>query len=324
MRIAINGMGRIGRLLFRLLLENGKHDLVAVNDIMEPENLLYLLKYDSISGPYPHKLDLEDHNLVTENKSVRVLNQPDPEKLPSKNLNVDLVVECTGRFTSMDLARKHLIAGAKRVLLSTTGSADMPLIIWGVNNEILSKENTILSPGGCMTNCSGTILKPLIDHFGIESVQINFLHSYTSRQSLVDAPHANYRRGRAAASSIIPVEIDLAKTLERLFPILESHVATTSTRVPIACGAFADFSILLKKEVAVSEMNNLFRAEAENHLKGILQYNEEQIVSNDIIGNSHSAIFDATLTSILGRHCKISAWFDNEFGYTNRLIDIIG
>ncbi|PWU00028.1 MAG: type I glyceraldehyde-3-phosphate dehydrogenase [Bacteroidetes bacterium] len=325
MRIAINGMGRIGRLLFRLLLENGKHDLVAVNDIMEPENLLYLLKYDSISGPYPHKLELKDQALLTDNKSVKVLNQAHPEKLPWNELNIDLVVECAGRFTTMQLAGKHLEAGAKKVLLSTTGSEDMPLIIWGVNNEILSKENKILSPGGCMTNCSGTVLKPLLDHFGIESVQINFLHSYTSRQSLVDAPHSNYRRGRAAATSIIPVEIDLAHTLERLFPNLESKVAATSTRVPIACGAFADFSVILKKTVSVAEMNDLFKVQSENQLRGILQYNEEKIVSNDTIGNSHSAIFDSTLTSIVGgHHCKISAWFDNEFGYTNRLIDIIG
>ena len=316
-------MGRIGRLLFKLLMDNEQCELVAVNDIMEAENILYLLKYDSISGPYQGSLDLQLNKIISEKRSIAVLNSASPAALPWKQLAVDLVVECTGGFTSRKLAEQHLEAGAKKVLLSTTGSSDLPLLIWGVNHQSFPESENIISPGGCMTNCSSVILSSLMALTKVESVQLNVLHSYTSRQSLVDGPHRNFRRGRAAATSIIPVEIDLAKTLERLFPELKERVATTSTRVPIDCGALADFSIVLSKKLTLQEIHSWFRNMAEGAFHGILQYNEELIVSNDIIGNPHSAILDASLSSLVGNHLKLQAWFDNEFGYTNRLMDII-
>jgi glyceraldehyde 3-phosphate dehydrogenase len=323
MRIAINGMGRIGRLLFKLLSERDEHELVAVNDLMDGENLLYLLKYDSISGPYDIDISIEGADLRQGNRKIKILNEPDPRQLPWKELKVDLVVECTGKFTTLNQAEMHLKAGAARVVLSTTGSSDIPLIIRGVNDSALSTNHTIISPGGCMTNCTAVILNPLITKFGVNAAQLNILHSYTTRQLLQDGPHKNFRRGRASAVSIIPVDIDLAETLERLIPDIKGKITTTSTRVPIPCGALADFYIDLKREVSVNEINLFYQALASNELKGILGYNANLIVSSDIIGNPHSCLFDSTLTSVVGTHVKISAWFDNEFGFTNRLVEII-
>jgi glyceraldehyde 3-phosphate dehydrogenase len=323
MRIAINGMGRIGRLLFKLLSGKDDHEVVAVNDLMAVENLLYLLKYDSISGAYERGLLFENGNFLVANRRIRVLNEPDPKKLPWNELKVDVVVECTGKFTSLHLADVHLKAGATKVILSTTGSADIPLIIRGVNDEVLSKNNPIISPGGCMTNCAAVVLSPLVKNFGVNAAQLNIIHSYTTRQSLQDEANKNFRRGRASAISIIPVDIDLAETLERLIPELNGKITTTSTRVPIPCGALADFYVDLNKGLSVDDINKYFESLSLNELKGVMGYNTDPIVSSDIIGNPHSCIFDSTLTSTVGSHVKISAWFDNEFGYTNRLVEII-
>lgn len=320
MRIAINGMGRIGRLLFRRLADHPDFDLVAVNDIMEPDNLAYLLKYDSVYGTFPEAILLKGDALEVSGKSIAVLQQPDPAALPWKQLGVDVVLECSGRFTSRKGASAHLEAGAGKVLLSTTGSAEIPLMIYGFNQHLLTPETDIISPGGCMTNCSTHILY-LLNAIGIQSVHINVLHSYTSRQGIVDAQHKQFRRGRAAAESIIPVEIDLAQSLEKLFPLLHQKIATVSTRVPVANGALADFTVQLKQDTSVEEINKLFTIAASNEYKGIIDYTEEQLVSLDIKGNTHSCIVDGTLTSVVGNHVKIITWFDNEFGYTSRMLD---
>jgi glyceraldehyde 3-phosphate dehydrogenase len=320
MRIAINGMGRIGRLLFRRLLRHPGFELVAVNDIMEAENLAYLLKYDSVYGTFPENLSVKDQILAAGERQIRVLQIPDPAQLPWKELEVDVVLECSGKFSKYSAAARHLEAGAKKVLLSTTGSADIPLLIYGFNHNRITPDTDIISPGGCMTNCSVHILY-ILNAIGIGSAQINILHSYTSRQALVDAPHAQYRRGRSASESIIPVEIDLHHSLERLLPGLKERIAAVSTRVPVANGAMADFSILLKETVSAGQVNELFRRSAENEYKGILQYTEEPLVSLDIKGNTHSCVIDGTLTSVVGNHLKIIAWFDNEFGFTSRMID---
>jgi glyceraldehyde 3-phosphate dehydrogenase len=200
----------------------------------------------------------------------------------------------------------------------------MPLVIRGFNDDILSGEAQILCSGGCMTNCSASIIYPLLNSFEIDSIHINVLHAYTSRQSLVDGANKNFRRGRASSTSIIPVDIDLGETLERLFPTIAGKITATSTRVPVLCGALADFSIVLNKEVSSADINNLYHASANNELRIILDYTSDPIVSADIIGNSHSAILDATLTKTIKNHVKIGAWFDNEFGYTNRLAEIVG
>jgi len=320
MRVAINGMGRIGRLLARKLLPLGDIELVAVNDIMEPENLAYLLRYDSVYGTLPERVSYTDGQLSFGTRTVAAFREEDPLKLPWTALGVDAVLECSGRFTKSDAAAMHLAAGAKRVVLSTTGSPDIPLLIYGFNQHVLTAANRILSPGGCMTNCSTHILY-LLNRIGIETAQVNILHSYTSRQELVDAPHKQFRRGRAAAESIIPVEIDLAGSLERLMPELKDRIATVSTRVPVANGAMADFTVQLKTAVTVKDINTLFANAAKQEYAGILDYTEEPLVSLDIKGDSHSCVMDGTLTSIVGRQLKLIAWFDNEYGYTSRMID---
>jgi glyceraldehyde 3-phosphate dehydrogenase len=320
MRVAINGMGRIGRLLFRRIYNHPRIELVAVNDIMDPQNLAYLLRYDSVYGTFPGQLSYKAPHLLADGRSIAVLNQPDPAALPWKDQQVDVVLECSGHFTFPAAAGLHLQAGARRVLLSTTGTPDMPLLIYGFNQHALKEDITIFSPGGCMTNCSTHILY-ILQAIGIESVQVNFIHSYTSRQELVDAPNKDFRRGRAAAESIIPVPIDLAHSLERLLPALQGRIATVSTRVPVANGALADFSFQMKDEVSVAQVNALFQKAAAREYKGIIEYTEEPIVSIDIKGNTHSAIIDGTLTSVVGRQLKLIAFFDNEYGYTSRMID---
>ena len=320
MRIAINGMGRIGRLLFRRLIENDQFEIVAVNDIMPTDNLAYLLKYDSVYGTFNGDIKIENQSFLINGKRVIALQSGDPENLPWKDMNIDAVLECSGKFTNRSAAEKHLHAGAKKVLLSTTGAEDIPLLIYGYNQNGSISELDILSPGGCMTNCSIHVLY-ILNSIGIRSAHINFLHSYTSRQELVDAPHQQFRRGRAAAESIIPVDIDLHKSLNRLMPGLKNKIATSSTRVPVANGAMANFSIQLTTDVNAKQINEIFKKTALSEYKGILDYTEEPIVSLDIKGNTHSCIIDGTQTSVVGNHLRIVAWFDNEFGFTSRMID---
>jgi len=320
MRIAINGMGRIGRLMTRRLFGLDGVELVAVNDIMEPDNLAYLLKYDSVYGTLPFPVVYSDGQLTVHDRKIRVFREESPARLPWKELGIDIVLECSGRFSSGQGAELHRQAGAARVLLSTTGSLDVPLLIYGFNQHALTADTMVVSPGGCMTNCSTHILY-LLNQIGIESVQVNILHSYTSRQELVDAPHKQFRRGRAAAESIIPVEVDLGGSLERLLPALKSRIATVSTRVPVANGAMADFTVQLKAETTPAAVNALFRNAAKQEYKGILDYTEEPLVSLDIKGDTHSCVIDGTLTSVVGRQVKVIAWFDNEYGYTSRMID---
>lgn len=320
MRIAINGMGRIGRLLLRRLVENEDFQIVAVNDIMSIENLAYLLKYDSIYGKYNHELFLEDQSIMINGKKIAVLQIDNPEQLPWNAMQVDIVLECSGSFTNRSKAEKHLHAGAKKVLLSTTGAEDIPLRVFGFNQHDGLSTVDILSPGGCMTNCSTHILY-ILNSIGIQSAHLNILHSYTSRQELVDAPHHQIRRGRAAAESIIPVDIDLFQSLNRLLPGLKDKITTSSTRIPVANGAMANFYVQFKSEISVAQINNLFKKSAQEDYRHILEYTEDEIVSLDIKGNTHSGIIDGTQTSVVGNHLRLVAWFDNEFGFTSRMID---
>lgn len=320
MRIAINGMGRIGRLLFRKLVAHPSIDIVAVNDIMPADNLVYLLKYDSVYGTFTEPITLDGDLMLVAGRQIKILQQPDPSLLPWEQLQVETVLECAGMFSQKEGASRHLQAGAKRVLLSTTGSPDIPLMIFGHNHKTTDAGISIVSPGGCMTNCSTHILY-ILNAIGIESAQVSILHSYTSRQELVDTPHKQFRRGRAAAESIIPVEIDLHQSLERLMPGMKEKIAAVSVRVPVANGAMADFSVQLKDNTSVAAINELFRTAAANEYKGIIDYTEEPLVSLDIKGNPHSCIIDGTLTSIIGRQLKLIAWFDNEYGFTSRMID---
>lgn len=320
MRIAINGMGRIGRLLFRRLVQQEGVELVAVNDIMNVENLAYLLKYDSVYGTFPGSIAVADSSLLVNDKRVAVFSEPSPMALPWKNLGIDVVMECSGKFTSRSGASLHLQSGARKVILSTTGAADLPLLIYGFNQHLLTADTDIISPGGCMTNCVTHVLY-ILNAIGIESAQINILHSYTSRQELVDAPHAQFRRGRAASESIIPVEIDLALSIERLFPALHNKIGAVSIRVPVANGALADFTVQLKQAATRESINKLFKTSADYEYKGIIEYTEDPLVSLDIKGNPHSCVVDGTMTNIVGNQLKLITWFDNEYGYTSRMID---
>ena len=320
MRIAINGMGRIGRLLFRRLLEHNDVELVAVNDIMPAKNLVYLLKYDSVYGTFQHDILYDEDHMLTAGKKIKTLQIENPSDLPWKKLDIDVVLECSGKFTTKQAACAHLAAGSKKVLLATTGSDDIPLMIYGFNQSGLTADKNIISPGGCMTNCSVHILY-ILNSIGIQSAQINILHSYTSRQELVDAAHKQFRRGRAAAESIIPVEIDLHHSIERLMPGLKNKISAVSTRIPVANGAMADFTVQLERPVTSAEVNGLFKKASEREFAGIVGYTEEELVSLDIKGNTHSCIVDGTLTSVVGNHLKLIAWFDNEYGFTSRMID---
>ncbi|MFT3674701.1 MAG: type I glyceraldehyde-3-phosphate dehydrogenase [Chitinophagaceae bacterium] len=320
MRVAINGMGRIGRLLFRRLVHQPGIELVAVNDIMPTDNLFYLLKYDSVYGTYAGSLSLENDTIVADGHRVRAFQTGHPAQLPWRELEVDVVLECSGSFSKKAAAEEHLKSGARKVLLSTTGSTDIPLMIYGFNHSSLTADTHIISPGGCMTNCSVHLIY-ILNAIGIRSLQVNMLHSYTSRQELVDAPHNQFRRGRAAAESIIPVEIDLHQSLERLLPGMKGKLASVSTRVPVANGAMGDFSVVFHEPVTPDRINELFRKSAENDFKGIVGYTEEPLVSLDIKSNTHSCLIDGTLTSVVGNHARIIAWFDNEYGFTSRMID---
>lgn len=320
MRIAINGLGRIGRLLLRRLIHQNDIEIVAINDLMGAENIAYLFRYDSIYGTYPGKVSFENGYLHIDSKQVKVFQQPDPLALPWQTLGVDVVIECTGSFSTRAGASLHLQAGAKKVILSTTGSPDIPLLIYGYNQDLLTDKVDILSPGGCMTNCSVPILD-ILDGFGLVSAQVHFLHSYTSRQQLVDAPHKQFRRGRAAAESIIPVEIDLAESLERLMPHLNDKVAAISTRIPVANGALGDFTVQLQHASQALLIKDAFIKAAEGRYKGVLDYTDEPLVSLDVKGNTHSCVIEGPLISVVGNQVKIFAWFDNEFGYTSRIMD---
>lgn len=313
-------MGRIGRLLFRRIWEAGQFEIVAINDIIPSENLAYLLQYDSIYGTFGRKVAYENGKITIDGKSVKVYNLSDPTKLPWREDAIDVVLECSGRFLDKNSAGQHLNAGAKKVLLSTTGKEDIDLRVFGFNQNGNIADLDILSPGGCMTNCSVHVLY-LLNSMGIESAMINVLHSYTSRQSLVDTAHNQYRRGRAAAESIIPVDIDLCQSLERLLPALAGKVSASSTRIPVANGAYANFYAQMKSETSVTEIKKLFKNSSETEYKNILQYTEEPLVSLDIKGNIHSCIIDGTEISVVGKLVRVSAWFDNEYGFTSRMLD---
>jgi glyceraldehyde 3-phosphate dehydrogenase len=295
-------------------------EIVAVNDVMDIDNLIYLLKFDSIYGTFPLELKNDSEKIYVGEKKISFFHEANPELIEWEKLEADVVIECTGKFSNLKNASLHLNAGAKKVLLSSTGEDDVTLEIFENKKDPVAPEISILSPGGCMTNCSVPVLKTL-KSFGIESAHINFLHSYTSRQELVDAPHKQFRRGRAAAESIIPVDIDLQYSLERLLPWLKNKITTSSTRVPVANGAMGNFYVQLSSSPSKDEINNLFKSASLNEYKGIIDFTEEEIVSNDVKGNTHSCVIDGTQTTVTGNLLRLVGWFDNEYGYTSRIID---
>ncbi len=324
-KVAINGCGRIGRLTLKLLLEESDIDLVAVNDLTDPHTLAHLLQYDSIHGRYPKKVNVKDGNLEISGKTIRIFSEKDPVNIPWGELDIDVVLESTGKFVDRSAALGHIRAGAKKVIITAPakGDGEVPTIVLGVNDHILKYEDTIISNASCTTNCLAPMVKILDEYFGIEKGFVSTVHSYTNDQNLHDAPHKDLRRARAAAYSIIPTTTHAAKAMEIVLPQLIGKIEASAMRVPVPDGSLTDLIVLLNRETSTEEVNSVFKKEAEGRLKGILEYTEDPIVSIDIIGNPHSCIFDAGLTSVKQNLVKIVGWYDNEAGYSNRLVDLV-
>lgn len=322
-RVAINGFGRIGRITFRALLQKDNIEIVALNDLTDTKTLAHLLKYDSIHGRFPGKVESDDNGIIVDGKKYPVYAEKDPNQLPWGDLKVDVVMESTGRFVDEAGASGHLNAGAGKVVISAPAKGDIPTVVLGVNDETMTGDEKILSNASCTTNCLAPMAKVLDDNWGIEKGYITTTHAYTSDQRIHDAPHSDLRRARAAALSIIPTSTGAAKAVGLVLPHLKGKLDGIAMRVPIPTGSVTDLTCVLKKEVTVAEINAAMKAAADGPMKGILEYTEDPIVSIDIVGNPHSCILDSQLTSASGTLVKIVGWYDNEAGYSNRTADLI-
>jgi glyceraldehyde 3-phosphate dehydrogenase len=323
MRIVINGFGRIGRTFLRVALQQPSLQVVAINDLADAETLAHLFKYDSVHGPFAGSVEVQGSHLVINGQKVQIFSEKNPENLAWKELAIDLVIESTGQFTTQNLAKGHLLAGANQVLISAP-SADksIPTVVLGVNENQIDLGAPILSNASCTTNNVASLIKVLDEQWGIVDGYITTVHSMTGDQNLHDAPHKDLRRARAASASIIPTTTGAAKAITTIFPHLEGKLGGAGIRVPVLNGSLTDFTCTLKKSVAVSEINAAFKKASQNELKGILAYTEDPIVSVDILDNPHSCIFDAQLTSVVGGLVKVVGWYDNEVGYSNRLVEL--
>jgi glyceraldehyde-3-phosphate dehydrogenase, type I len=326
LNIAINGFGRIGRNTLRnLLLRDGLAiNTVAVNDLTDTQTLAHLFKYDSVHGPYPGTVTATGDTLNVDGQVIRVFKEPSPENLPWKALGVHVVIESTGKFTSAEKAAAHLRAGARQVLISAPSpDKDVPTAVLGVNDAAINLRAPLLSNASCTTNNVAPLVKVLDEHWGIEDGYITTVHSMTGDQNLHDAPHRDLRRARAAAASIIPTTTGAAKAITNVFPHLEGKLGGAGIRVPVLNGSLTDFTCTLRRQPTVAEINAAFREAAVGQLKGVLQYTEDPIVSVDIINSPFSCVFDAQLTSVVGGLVKVVGWYDNEYGYSNRLVDLL-
>jgi glyceraldehyde 3-phosphate dehydrogenase len=323
-RVAINGFGRIGRVSFRVMQNNEYIDIVAINDLTDSKTLAHLLKYDSVHGIINADIKAEDKAIVVNGKRVTVYAEKDPANLPWKDLNIDVVIESTGFFLDRATAGKHIAAGAKKVIISAPPSSnDIKAVVMGVNDDILTADDVIMSNASCTTNCAAPMIKVLDENWGVEDGFITTVHAYTGDQRLHDAPHKDLRRARAAALSIVPTSTGAAKAITKIFPHLKGKLGGCGMRVPVPDGSITDIACLLSKPATAEEINAAFKKASETNLKGILQYNDEPIVSVDIVGNPYSCVYDAEFTSVVGNMVKIIGWYDNEAGYCNRLADLI-
>jgi len=323
-KIGINGFGRIGRNYFRAALAQGSDlDIVAVNDLTDTKTLAHLLKYDSISGKLDADISVDGDSIVVNGKKIKVLADRDPANLPWGELGVDIVIESTGFFTNADKARAHINAGAKKVLISAPASNEDATFVIGVNEKDYDPANHhIISNASCTTNSLAPLAKVFNDKFGIERGLMTTVHAYTADQNLQDGPHSDLRRARAAALSIIPTSSGAAKAIGLVLPELNGKLDGYALRVPTPTGSITDLTLTTKSAVTVDEIKAAYKEAADGYLKGILEYTEDEIVSHDIVGNPHSSIFDAGLVRVLGDQVKISAWYDNEWGFSNRLVDL--
>ncbi len=325
-KVGINGFGRIGRLVFRSILErgDGAFDVVGVNDLTDAETLAHLFKYDSVHGIYPGEVTAEGDELVVGGDRFKVFSERDPENLPWGELDCDVVVESTGIFRSREAAGKHLTAGAKKVVISAPASGEVDAtIVLGVNDGTLTGDEQIVSNASCTTNCLAPMVKILDDAFGVEKGFMTTIHAYTSDQRIQDAPHKDLRRARAAMMSMIPTTTGAAKAVGLVLPTLEGKLDGFAVRVPTPDGSLTDLTAILKTEVTVDEVNAAFRKAAEGEMKGILEYSTAPLVSIDIVGNPHSNVFDAPSTMASGTMVKVVGWYDNEWGYASRTVDLV-
>ena len=324
-KIGINGFGRIGRNFFRAALEKGSDlEIVAVNDLDSPAALAHLLKYDTVAGRIGATVEVDGDSIVVNGKPIKVLAVRNPAELPWGELGVDIVVESTGRFTKSMDARQHITAGAKKVVISAPATGDdVATLVLGVNEGTYdAATHDIISNASCTTNCLAPLAKVFLDNFGIERGFMTTVHAYTADQNLQDGPHSDLRRARAAAQNIIPTSTGAAKALGLVIPELVGKLDGYALRVPVITGSITDLTIEATKPVTVEQINAAYKAAAEGPLKGILKYTEDEIVSSDIQGDPHSSIFDAGLTKVIGNQVKVASWYDNEWGYSNRLVDI--
>jgi glyceraldehyde 3-phosphate dehydrogenase len=322
MKLAINGFGRIGRTFLRTALAR-EINIVAINDLTTPATLAHLFKYDSVHGVYKGQVTYDADSLIIDGKKIRIYAQLNPADLPWAELEIDLVIESTGKFTNTNAAL-HIKAGAKQVLISAPASdASIPMVVIGVNDDSIDLKSPIISNASCTTNNVAPLVKILDDNWGVEEGYITTVHSMTGDQNLHDSPHHDLRRARAASSSIIPTSTGAAKAITHIFPHLAGKLGGAGIRVPVLNGSLTDFTCILKKQTTITAINDAFKVAAEGKLKTVIEYTEDPIVSVDIINNTHSCIFDSLLTSIVGDLVKVVGWYDNESGYSNRLVDLV-
>ncbi len=324
-KVAINGFGRIGRLVFKRMMQDGEIEVVALNDLTDNKTLAHLLKYDTIHGRYPGSVTAREDGIEVDGFFIKIFEERDPANLPWKELNVDYVIESTGVFRKREQIAKHLEAGAKKVVLTVPAKDEIDAtIVLGVNEETLKPEHQIVSNASCTTNCLAPVAKVLNDAFGIDHGLMTTVHSYTNDQKVLDLPHSDLRRARAAAANIIPTTTGAAIAVGKVIPELNGKLDGMALRVPTFDGSLVDLVAVLKKDVTREEVNEAVRKAAEGQMKGILEYTEDPIVSSDIIDNFHSSIFDALSTMVIeNRTVKIISWYDNEWGYSCRVVDLL-
>lgn len=322
-RIAINGFGRIGRLTFRNLLGMDGIEVVAINDLTDNKTLAHLLKYDSTQGKFDGTVDYTDDSLIVNGKSINAYAERNPAALPWADLNVDVVLECTGIFRTKDKAGMHLTAGAKKVVLSAPAKSDgVQTIVLGINDDQLDTSLNLYSNASCTTNCLSPLVKVLDDNWGLLQGTLTTTHAYTGDQRILDAPHSDLRRARAAAMNIIPTSTGAANAVGKVLPQVEGKLMAMALRVPTPTGSITELTVIVDKETTVEEVNAAFKAQSEGRMKGVLEYSTEDLVSTDIIGNKHSCIFDSKLTKVSGKLVKVVGWYDNEAGYSARLAEL--
>lgn len=323
-RIAINGFGRIGRRVFRLALKHPKIEIVAINDLADTKTLSHLLKYDSIHGVLNNNISFDANNIIIDGVSIPLYNEKHPKSINWKSIQPDIVIESTGKFKTKSELQHHITNGAKQVILSVPPvEDDIKTIVLGVNEGIIDGSESIISNASCTTNNAAPMIALIKEHLGIKQAYITTVHSYTTDQSLHDQPHRDLRRARAAGQSIVPTTTGAAKALTKIFPDLYDVIGGCGIRVPVANGSLTDITINVECDTTIEEVNSIFKKASLGPLKNILEYTEDPIVSIDIVGNSHSCIFDSQMTSVIGNMVKIVGWYDNETGYSSRILDLI-